>query len=155
MFRNLALKAVLAAGLTTPFAFAEVKTDISTLAPPFAIFLNGFCDFFLVTQNGLLFGAAHVQSTFCGFPDGLASGSFGLTTLIPPFGSIPTNSYNVNSTVNFPQSLFYLFNVPKGTWANYGYAGTTVFPINFGTFTIGPPPVVGAKISGRPSSQKQ
>jgi len=152
MFRHVALKAVLAAGLTTPFAFAQAKPDMATLSPPFAVFFDGFCDYFLIAQNGLLIGGTHV---LCGSPAGLVSGSFGLTAGIPPFGPIADHSYNINSTVDFPDSLFYLFDVPKGTWANYRFAGTTVFPINSGTFTIGPPPVAGAVRSGKPSSQKQ
>jgi len=156
MCRQVALKAILAAGLTTPFAFAQAKPDMSTVTPPFAVFLNGFCDFFLIVQNGLFSAGTHNESMFCGFPDGLVSGSFGLTNSIPPFGFIPEHSYNINSTVNNPQSLFYLFNVPRGTWANYGFAGTTVFPINSGTFTLGPVPVAGAPPrTGKPSSQRQ
>ena len=92
----------------------------------FAIFFfasdgTEFCDFFLITKNGLLAGGIHSFSTTCGGFDALVSGSFGLAFGVPPFGPIPENSYNLNSTVNVPSVLFYLLDVPKETWANYGW----------------------------------
>lgn len=162
MFRRLALNAILTAGLTATFAAAadQAKTDINTLTPPFAVFLFSsqgfeFCDFFLITQNGLLAGGTHNLSTFCGAPDGFVSGAFGVMSGVPPFGSVPDHGYNLNSTVNCPDSLFYLFDIQKGTWANYGFSGGSVFEINSGTFTIGAPPAAGAINSGRRSTQKQ
>ena len=143
MFRRLALKAILTAGLTTTLAAAaDQTTPIYELSPPFAIFFfssNGseFCDFFLITQNGLLAGGIHSFSTTCGGFDALVAGSFGLSFGIPPFGSIPANSYNLNSTVNVPSSLFYLLNQQNRTWANYGWDGTSLSMINSGRFVIG------------------
>ena len=162
MFRRLALKAFLTVGLTTTLAAAAnpPAPDINDLAPPFAVFLFSsggfeFCDFFLITKNGLLAGGTHNLSTFCGLPDGLVSGNFNLAWGVAPFGSTPDHSYNMNSTVNYPSGLFYLFDVQKGTWANYGWDGTTLFLINTGSFVTGAPPLAGAiKAGGKPSTQK-
>jgi hypothetical protein len=165
MFRRLALKALLTAGLTTTFAAAanQPAPEMNTLNPPFAVYLFSsfgfqFCDFFLITKNGLLAGGTHNLSTFCGLPDGLVSGNFNLAWGTPPYSSVPDHAYNLNSTVNaaFGQGLFYLFDTQKVVWANYGWDGTTLFLLNSGPYVIGAPPAAGAaKPSGKASSQKQ
>jgi hypothetical protein len=161
MFRRLALKVILTAALTTAFAAAANQPpEMKDLNPPFAIYLfandgSEFCDYFLMTKNGLLAGGTHVQSTFCGFPDGLVSGNFNLAWGVVPFSSTPDHSYNLNSTVNFPSGLVYLFDTQKGVWANYGWDGTTMSLFNAGPYVIGPPPTAGAIKSKRRSTQKQ
>jgi hypothetical protein len=161
MFRRLALKAVLAAGLTTTFAAAanEPATGMHTLNPPFAVFFfasdgSEFCDFFLITKNGLLAGGIHNFSTSCGGSDALVSGNFNISWGVAPFSSTPDHAYNLNSTVNVPHGLFYLFNVRQGTWADYGWDGTSLSMINSGTFTIGAPPASGAVKGGRPTTHR-
>jgi hypothetical protein len=163
MFRRLALKAILTAGLTTTLAAAanQPAPEMDTLNPPFAVYLFSslgfeFCDFFLITKNGLLAGGIHNQSTFCGLPDGLVSGNFNLAWGVVPFSSTPDHSYNLNSTVIAPTSLFYLFDTQKGVWANYAWDGTSLLLFNTGPYVIGAPPVAGAaKPSGKLSTQKQ
>jgi hypothetical protein len=164
MFRRLALGAILAAGLTTTFAADanQPTPEMHALNPPFAVYLFSsagfeFCDYFLITKNGLLAGGTHNQSTFCEppFPDGLVSGNFNLSWGVVPFSSTPDHAYNLNSTVAFPLGLFYLFDNQKRVWANYGWDGTTLVQINAGPFTIGAPPMAGAIKGKRPSTQKQ
>lgn len=160
MLRKLALNVLIAAGVTaSSAAAADQAKPVQDLAPPFAVFLAGsgfqFCDYFLITQNAILVGGQHIL-TSCGLSsNALVSGTFNIAFGVPPLANIPDHSYNLNSTANCPQGLFYIFDVEKGTWANYAWDGNALFMLNSGTFFIGAPPAANTPTGGKMSTHKQ
>jgi hypothetical protein len=124
---------------------------------PFAVYLFDsygfqFCDYFSLTENGVLAGGTHVLSTYCGLPDAYIGGNNNIAFGTAPYTASPDPAFNINSTADAPTyELFYLFDLKTGTWANYYSSGGVPTLANRGFYLIGSLPATRVPASTKTS----